>query len=97
MTEKFKVMGKEERTYTDNSTGEVKTARTLHVLYENVTREGMTGQKVEAIYMPRSVDGIAFDKIRINGDYSPDYEIRSTKNGKMAYLVGVIAIKEGGV
>ncbi len=83
------IVGKEERTYPDKQTGEIKTSRTLHILCDAPKRpeDGFTGQKVitESVRFP-------IDDIKV-GDYVYlDYDIRSTRSGTFASLVEITPV-----
>jgi len=58
------VVGKEHRTYTDKNTGELKSYRAIHVVWEGKEKQGLSGNMVETISIPADVDftGIELQK-----------------------------------
>ena len=86
------IVGKEIKTYVDKSTGEVKTARTLYVLWDAPKNppDGFEGQKCEGVYVPFDLpDGV---DLHIRCDF--EYEVQQTRNGAMARLVDIEGIEK---
>jgi len=91
--QKFQIVGKSSREYTDKNTGEVKKARELHVMYEPTETDEFKGQRVEVMFVPSSVKDDIFFGFKLGDWAEAEYEIRDTRNGKTARLIGVWPVK----
>lgn len=81
------ILGKEIKKYEKN--GEAKTSRTLHVLWDqNREVEGMTGNKVEAVFIPFDIPS----GVEVGVQCEFEYELQNTKNGTFARLVDVVPL-----
>lgn len=65
-----KLLGKESRTYTNKSTGELKEFRAAHVIWEGRQKNGLEGTMVEVVTLPRDVD---YKSLRIGESYDIVY------------------------
>ena len=86
------IVGKEIKTYVDKSTGEVKTARTLYVLWDAPKNapDGFEGQKCEGVYVPFALP----DGADLHARCDFEYEVQQTRNGAMARLVDIADIEK---
>ena len=83
------ILGKEVKKYKKD--GEDKTARTLHVMWEQKREvDGLVGNKVEAVYVPFEIPA----GVDIGAQCDFEYEIQPTKNGSMARLVDITPIQK---
>ena len=86
------IIGKEIKKYVDKTTGEVKTKRTLWVLWDAPKNlpDGFEGQKCESVYVTFELpEGVA-----IHSRCNFEYEVQQTRGGSYARLVDVEHIEK---
>ena len=86
------ILGREIKKYVDKSTGEVKTARTLYVLWDAPKHpvDGFDGQKCESVYVPFELPAGA--ELHARCDF--EYEVQQTRSGAIARLVDIEHIEK---
>lgn len=82
------IVGKNINTYTDKSTGEAKTSRTLYVLWDKPKNptDGFEGCKCESVFVPFEIP----PDVELYSHCEFEYEIQQTRVGSMARLVDII-------
>lgn len=80
------VIGKKIQNYTKKESGEVKTARELHVVKDPPIRpvEGFIGQEVDKIWCPFDISFV-----EVGERYNFIYDIKSGSKGSYATLVDI--------
>ena len=86
------ILGKELKSYVDKNTGEVKTGRTLYVVWDSPknTPDGFSGNKCESVYVPFDIPtGV---DIGVKCDF--EYEIQQFRTGLVARLVDIVPLEQ---
>ena len=91
MNDNVIVVGKRSSEYTRRDTGEVKRWEEIHVIHVTPMESDndgtvAEGQSVEVFPLPRSV---SFSSIQVGATYSLIFTLRSTREGRRAYLTGL--------
>jgi len=81
------VVGKEQRSYADKTTGELKQYRAMHVVWQDKKKDGLTGSMVETVSVPRELD---FDSVQVNTIYRLHY---GSIGGRYARLEEIELVK----
>ena len=89
-----RLMGYEERYYSDRNTGEQKYYCALHVVYaeegDGSDERPWVGCKVEELSCPKGVNP---HSLQVGAMYTLNYQMFNTRNGKMARVSGLTLLK----